>query len=59
MMGLGTHAAYILAAYALAALVIGGLVLWTWLDYRTQRAALARLEARGLRRRSTSGTTAP
>jgi heme exporter protein CcmD len=52
MSSLGQHAGYILAAYGMAALVIAGLVLRTWLDYRAQRATLARLEARGVRRRS-------
>jgi len=49
---LGSHAGYILAAYALAALIIVGLILRAWLDYRVQRIALDRLEARGIRRRS-------
>ncbi len=52
MSGLGNHGGYILAAYALAALVIAALVLRAWLDYRAQRTALDRLEARGIRRRS-------
>ncbi|MCP8940521.1 heme exporter protein CcmD [Alsobacter sp. SYSU M60028] len=52
MSGLGTHAGFILAAYAMAALVFAGLSLRAWLDYRVQRATLARLEERGVRRRS-------
>jgi heme exporter protein D len=47
-----THAGYILAAYAVAALVIGVLVVRASLEYRGLKASLARLEARGARRRS-------
>ena len=47
-----THAGYILAAYAAAVLVIGGLVIRALLDHRSLSAALARLEERGVRRRS-------
>ena len=46
------HAGYILAAYAVTALVIGGLVLRAVLDHRAQTRALAELEARDIRRRS-------
>jgi heme exporter protein D len=59
MSGLGPHAAYILASYALAAVIVGGLVLQAILDYRTQRAALQRLEAAGARRRSGTSPTGP
>jgi heme exporter protein D len=52
MSALGDHAGFILAAYGLAALTVLGLVLRSVLDYRAQRAALARLEASGIRRRS-------
>ncbi len=52
MSALGDHAGFILAAYGLAALVVAGLIARAALDYRAQRAALARLEARGARRRS-------
>jgi heme exporter protein D len=55
MSGLGDHAGFIVAAYGLAALTVAGLVLRAALDYRSQRAALARLEARGARRRSAAG----
>jgi heme exporter protein D len=48
-----SHAGFILAAYAVTALVVGGLVLRAVLDYRAQTRALAELEARGIRRRST------
>lgn len=52
MSGLGPHAGFIVAAYGLAGLTVAGLVLRSVLDYRAQKAALARLEARGARRRS-------
>jgi heme exporter protein D len=47
------HAGFILAAYAVTALVVGGLILRALLDHRAQTRALAELEARGIRRRST------
>ena len=51
-MDLGPHAAFIVAAYAAAVLVLGGLIVWVLLDYRTQRRKLADLEALGGGRRS-------
>jgi heme exporter protein D len=51
-MSLGQHAPFIVAAYAAAAAVIAALIAWVTLDYRTQRRALADLEARGVVRRS-------
>lgn len=57
-MALGPHAAFILAAYALASIVIGGLVLWVLADHFAQRRALAALEAKGVERRSATGTAA-
>jgi heme exporter protein D len=42
----GRHAAFIWAAYAAAALIFAGLVLRAFIDYRAQRRALTRLEAR-------------
>lgn len=50
-----THAGYILAAYGAAALVIGALVVRAAVEHRGLKAALARLEARGARRRSERG----
>jgi heme exporter protein D len=55
MTGLGTHAGFIIAAYGLAGLTVAGLVLRAMLDHRAQKAALARLEASGVRRRSERG----
>jgi heme exporter protein D len=46
------HTGFIVAAYAMAGLIVAGLVAWEWLDYRTQRRALASLDAAGVRRRS-------
>jgi heme exporter protein D len=51
-MNLGPYASFIWASYALAALVIGGLLTALILDGRRQAAALADLEARGIKRRS-------
>ena len=50
------HAGYILAAYLLAGVMVAGLVLLAVLDDRAQRKALEKLEAQGLRRRSSGQT---
>ncbi len=52
MFGLGQHWGFIVASYGAAILIIGGLVLRAVIDHRAQKAALARLEERGARRRS-------
>ena len=52
MFGLGPHGGFIVASYAAAVLIVGGLILRTVIDHRMQKAALARLEERGARRRS-------
>lgn len=52
---LGKHAAFIWASYAAVFGVVAGLLVWLWLDGRRQRAALADLERRGVRRRSSKG----
>ena len=52
-----THSGYILAAYLAAALVVGGLVVWVVVDYRTQQRKLQQLEADGVRRRSAGQST--
>ena len=49
---LGKHAAFIWASYGAVFAVVAGLLLWLWRDSRRQRAALADLERRGVRRRS-------
>ena len=51
-MDLGTHAAFIIAAYAVAVLVVGGMIIWVMVDHRKQTRTLADLEARGVTRRS-------
>lgn len=51
-MDLGPHTFFIVAAYGATAIIVGGLILRAVLDHRTQRRALAELEGRGLRRRS-------
>ncbi|MEX1082696.1 MAG: heme exporter protein CcmD [Xanthobacteraceae bacterium] len=58
-MNLGAYADFILAAYAVAAVVLGCLIVWIWLDYRTQTRILAELEARGITRRSERATPHP
>jgi heme exporter protein D len=57
-MDLGPHAFFIVAAYAVTALVVGGLILRAVLDHRMQMRAIAELEGRGVRRRS-SGAEPP
>jgi heme exporter protein D len=49
---LGPHAAFIVAAYAAVFLGVIGAVLWVGFDARRVADRLARLEARGIRRRS-------
>jgi heme exporter protein CcmD len=46
------HIDYVLAAYAAGIVVIGALIAWVTLDYRTQRMTLAELEMHGISRRS-------
>lgn len=52
MDALGPHATFIIASYAATAAVLLALIAWLIIDGRTQRARLADLEARGIRRRS-------
>jgi heme exporter protein D len=51
-MGLGVHAAFIIASYAVAVAIIAALIAWVVVDYRRQRRILADLERRGVTRRS-------
>jgi heme exporter protein D len=53
-MDLGPHAFFIIAAYGATAVIIGGLIVGAVLDHRAQLRALAELEGRGARRRSSS-----
>jgi heme exporter protein D len=56
---LGPHAGFIVAAYAVALLVVAALIAWVMLDHRAQKQSLARLEARGLTRRSERAAESP
>jgi heme exporter protein D len=47
-----THTGFIIAAYATAFGVIGGLLAWVMVDYRTQLRNIADLEKQGVTRRS-------
>jgi heme exporter protein CcmD len=40
------HAEYIIAAYAFTGAVVLVLIVWSYVSYRSQSTALARLEAR-------------
>lgn len=53
-MDLGPHAAFIIASYAVVAAVLLGLIAWLLIDGRRHQRALAALEARGVRRRSSA-----
>ena len=52
MSGLGQHWGYIVASYGAAFVIVAGLVARAVLDWRVQTAALARLQQRGIARRS-------
>lgn len=52
---MGTHSFFIAFSYVLTALVIAGLILRAFVDYRSQSRALEALEARGVSRRSRRG----
>jgi heme exporter protein D len=41
-----THAGFIIAAYLFTGAVLTALVVWSVIEHRRQRSALARLEAR-------------
>jgi heme exporter protein D len=49
---MGGHAGFILAAYGATAILVAALALWVVADHRTQRRALAALEAQGITRRA-------
>jgi heme exporter protein D len=46
------HLPFIVGSYAAACIVIGALIAWVAIDFRTQRRALADLETRGVALRS-------
>lgn len=51
-MDLGPHAPFILGSYVTMLVIVGGLIGWYVLDGYRQARALAELEARGVKRRS-------
>lgn len=57
-MDLGPNAAFIWWAYGMVAVVLTGLVVWLIVDGRDQERRLKSLEARGVKRRSESGSAA-
>jgi len=58
-MGAANHMGFIVASYAAAVAVVGVLIAWVSLDYRTQRLRLADLEVRGITRRSAPARAEP
>ncbi len=48
------HLGFILASYLSTAIILGILALWLLLDHNKQKSALKALEARGVRRRSST-----
>jgi heme exporter protein D len=58
-MGAANHMGFIVASYAAAVAVVGVLIAWVSLDYRTQRLRLADLEMRGVTRRSAPARSEP
>jgi len=53
------HIDFIAAAYAAAAIVVGVLIAWVMLDYRTQERKIAELEMQGFARRSAAASGQP
>jgi heme exporter protein D len=53
------HMGFIVASYAAAVAVVGVLIAWVALDYRTQRLRLDALEMRGVTRRSAPARSEP
>ena len=51
-MGLGPHAAFIIAAYSVSALILALLIGWILTENRSLKRTLADFEARGITRRS-------
>lgn len=52
------HAGFVIASYGVTAIVVLALIAWVVIDHRIQKARLADLEARGIRRRSAAAATA-
>ena len=55
---MGDYTFFIVGSYAITALVVGGLIVRAVIDHRAQVNALAELESRGMRRRSSARTAA-
>ena len=51
-MGASAHINYIAASYTAAVVIVGALIAWVTLDYRSQRSTLTDLDRRGITRRS-------
>ena len=51
-MDLGPHAAFIWASYGVFGVVLAAVIGWLWFDGNRQKQALAVLEARGVKRRT-------
>ena len=58
MIGLGPHAAFILAAYAVTFVAVGALAAFIVADDRRQRHLIAELERKGIKRRSAESNAA-
>lgn len=58
LLDLGPHAGFILACYAITLATVGGLFAWLVIDRSRLTDALAKLEAEGVRRRSSRGGSA-
>ena len=59
MPDLGAHADFIIAAYGVTFVAVAALTSFIVADDRKQRRLLAKLEARGVRRRSASASSRP
>lgn len=58
-MDLGKHAVFIWMSYAAVVSVLVAIIVWLIVDGRRQRMALAELEARGVKRRSSEAIDQP
>jgi heme exporter protein D len=56
-MDAANHMGFIVTAYAVTIVVVGALIAWVMIDYRTQLRALAELDKRGVSRRSAPART--
>ena len=57
-MDLGPHAAFIWASYGVFGVVLASVIGWLWMDGNRQIQALAALEARGVKRRTSRASDA-